>query len=217
MPPSRTARPHRFFSVPLCLCGCLFALAGLTHAGPIADEKLYTIPEAEVVISEKLIASLRLAAGQPDVITPVNTLKAIARHRITALADVVAPLVQDTRPLVQLQALRTAAVLDLRHVADALVPISTAAAAATPGERECVMLADDLLGCWDHPRTAGIWARRLADPAVPESLKVSALAALGRCSARDPEVERAIQRIVMDGSCCWRPRGWLRPTPWANV
>ncbi len=191
--------PVRFTS-PLLVAALLVA-AGLiapAAAGPMEEEQLFDVPEPPTVIADNLIARLRQAAAQPDVLTRIETLKLIRAHRIDALTEQVMALLADERGLVKLEAVRALDALDHRAAAERLLPIATAAATETDNQRELVVLADELLARWGVSRAVAVWAGRLEKAEVAEALRWSAIEALGRCEIRDPAADRAVYRVVMN-------------------
>ncbi len=161
----------------------LLTLAAGLRAGPMEAEQLYAVPRPQVRIHPRLIAVLRLAADQPDAQTRLETLEAIATHRLAELAAQVRALAADDRPIVRTSVSRAAVAIDDRTLGPVFADWLERIPADTPERRDLLLQADRALAGWAHAGAAPHWRERLVDAAGSTALRASAARGLGALAA----------------------------------
>lgn len=162
----------------LTACGvavaCVCALASASFAGPMDDEKLWTLPERTESVHPRMASLMRGALDEPTQLAKIKALSEVARYKLTDLTDRVIELLEDPSEMVQTSALLTLDALDAKDHAAKLAPFIAARESYDPDTVEQMQLADAMLARWKHGPAAAIWAKRVGDAAVPMAPRVSA-------------------------------------------
>lgn len=159
----------------LCL---LITFSAVALAGPMEEEKLYTLPTQQTTLHPRMAELLGWAIAQPDELTVLSGLADVAKLKVTDLSPKVSSLLQDTRLLVSTTAIQTLSALDAKTAAEPLLPFVRAVEWATHEQREQTASADELLARWADARGVPAWAARLANRDTPLPLRASAARAL---------------------------------------
>ncbi len=169
-------------------------------AGPMEEEKLYTLPDRKMGLHPRMAELMGWAIAQPDELTILSGLLDISRLKITDLSGKVTALVEDPRPLIRTTASQTLGALDTKAAADKLLAVVKLQAPYNAHQFEQIQSADGLLSRWGDKRAVSTWTARLQNKNNPLLLRRSAAVALGPVAVGDPNGVKALLPVVLDPS-----------------
>ncbi len=158
-------------------------LAGSLLAAPMDDEKLFTLPVAEIQLHPRMAELMNAALDQPQESTVLEALADIRNLKLTALSDRVIKLLDDPRPLVRLSAAKVVEELDLKQAAPTLLKWTAKPTDSNPWDPvqiDQALIADRLLARWKPWEARDVWAARITSASTPMVLRQSACTAAAK-------------------------------------